>query len=151
MDEQLEARVRRLEDLAAINQIFIDYIDALDWGKGAQYGAQFAEDGEILLGPLRAKGPAEIEKLLDQILNGREKVGEAFHIVSSPMIELDGDTAKASVMWTVIAKDANGQPTVTLLGRHVDDLVREKGEWKIKKRRGKLDIPSAIGSIRPSS
>jgi hypothetical protein len=46
------------------------------------------------------------------------------------------------VMWTVIHRDANGQPRVTMIGKHHDELVRENGEWKIQSRQGTVDIPS---------
>jgi hypothetical protein len=69
-------------------------------------------------------------------------VGNAFHIVSSPRIQLDGDTARCQVMWTVIEKDADGKPQVTLMGRHFDRLVREDGRWRFLKRTGRLDIPT---------
>jgi hypothetical protein len=48
------------------------------------------------------------------------------------------------VMWSVVTHDDGGQARLTMLGRHRDDLVREKGEWKIARRRGFVDIPSAM-------
>ena len=32
-----------------------------------------------------------------------------------------------------------------MLGRHRDDLVREDGRWRFARRRGLVDIPSALG------
>ena len=69
-------------------------------------------------------------------------VGSSFHIVSSPQINLHGDTATSQVMWTVIHRDKNGQPQVTMIGKHLDELIRENGEWKIQSRQGTVDIPS---------
>jgi ketosteroid isomerase-like protein len=140
----LAARVRRLEDLLEIQQIFIDYGDHLDRGDFASYATLFASDGEVLLGPMgRAKGPVEIEALMTKVLGGQ--VGKAYHVISSPVIELDGDVATSHVMWTVVERGADGKPVVSMLGRHVDDLVREDGRWKLRKRRGELDIPSPPG------
>lgn len=141
MSEQLEARLQRLEDLVEINQLFIDYIDHLDSGDAEAYASLFAEEGEIILGPGgRAKGHEAIAELITKVVEG--KVGNAFHIVSSPIVKLDGDEARASVMWTVIEKDEAGKPYVTLMGRHFDRLIREHGRWRILKRSGRLDIPS---------
>jgi hypothetical protein len=64
-----------------------------------------------------------------------------FHIVSGPRINLDGDHATAEVMWTVIARDENDKPIVTLVGHHADELVREGGRWRFARRRGFMDIP----------
>lgn len=141
MDEQLEARLRRVEDLLEIQQLFVDYIEHLDNGDVDAYASLFAVDGEVNLGMGgRAKGHEEIKALIEKVVAG--KTGNAFHIVSSPIIQLDGDKATAQVMWTVIAKDDDGKPEVTLLGRHFDELVREDGRWRFQKRKGRLDIPT---------
>ena len=143
MPESLEDRLRRIEDLLEIQQLFVDYIEYLDTADLDGYAGLFAEDGEVLLAPgARAKGHEEIKALIARIVPGQ--TGNAYHIVSSPIIHLDGDRATAQVMWTVIAKDAEGKPTVTMLGRHLDELVREHGHWRIQRRKGRLDIPSGI-------
>ena len=83
MTDDLTTRVQRLEDLLAIHQLFADYGLALDAGDFDAYAALFAEDGEVLLGPMgRAKGPAEIKALMTKTLAGG--VGSSFHIISSP-------------------------------------------------------------------
>lgn len=143
MTDDLAARVQRLEDLLEIHQLFIDYGLALDAGDFDAYSALFATDGEVLLGPMgRAKGRDEIKALMTKTLSGG--VGSSFHIISSPQVQLDGDTATSQVMWSVVTHDDGGQARLTMLGRHRDDLVRENGEWKIARRRGYVDIPSAM-------
>jgi uncharacterized protein (TIGR02246 family) len=143
MSDQLDARVQRLEDLLEIHQLFVDYGLALDAGDFDAYAALFAENGEVLLGPMgRAKGRDEIKALMTKTLSGG--VGSSFHIISSPQVQLDGDTATSQVMWTVVTRDDSGQTKLTMIGRHRDDLVRENGDWKIARRRGYVDIPSAL-------
>lgn len=136
----LEDRLQLLEDRDAIHQLFIDYGRFLDAGDLDAYASLFAENGEVLLGPMgRATGRHNIRQLMGNILSGR--VGSAFHIISSPAVTLDGDQATSVVMWTVIQRDAEGKPKLTGMGRHVDRLVRENGEWKIAQRRGLIDLP----------
>jgi uncharacterized protein (TIGR02246 family) len=136
----LEARLQRLEDRDAIHQLFIDYGRHLDAGDFDAYASLFAEDGEVILGPMgRATGRDNIRDLMRKILDGR--VGSAFHIISSPAVTLDGDAATSEVMWTVIRRDPQGNPQLGGLGRHVDRLVRRNGEWKIAQRRGLIDLP----------
>lgn len=143
MAGELEARLQRLEDLQEIGQIFVDYGRLLDLGDFAAFSRLFAIDGEILLGPYgRATGPAAIEALMTRAIG--PIVGHSYHVISSPVIELDGDTATAEVMWTVVDRDDHGKPRLGGIGRHRDALVREDGRWRIKKRRGQVDIPSAI-------
>ena len=142
---ELEVRLRRLEDLEEIRQLFIDYGHHLDAGDTAAYASLFASDGEILLGPLgRAKGPDAIRKLMDRVLEGT--VGDAYHVISSPRIDLAGDEATSEVMWTVVRRGRDGEPQVTGLGRHQDELVREDGRWRFRSRRGLIDIPRQAGA-----
>ena len=57
--DELGARLRRLEDLEEIRQLFVDYGHHLDRGDLDAYAALFTDDAELLLGPLgRARGPA---------------------------------------------------------------------------------------------
>ena len=145
MSDDLERRLRHLEDLAEIHQIFVDYGRALDDGDVARYASLFAATGRVDLGPIgRAEGPAAIEALMTAALQGL--VGDSFHLVTSPQVAIDGDCATATVMWTVIHRGADDEPRVTMIGRHHDRLVREEGRWCIAERRGTIDIPSRYRS-----
>jgi uncharacterized protein (TIGR02246 family) len=140
----VEDRLRRLEDLEEIRRLFVDYGRHLDAGDVEAYAALFADDGELLLGPLgRARGRAEIVAMMTEALAGT--VGTTFHLVTSPTIELDGDEATAEVMWTVLAATAGASPAVTMLGRHEDRLVRERGRWRFARRAGHMLLPTTYG------
>jgi uncharacterized protein (TIGR02246 family) len=143
MTDELSARVQRLEDLLEIHQLFVDYGLALDAGDFDAYAELFADDGEVLLGPMgRAKGRDEIKALMTKTLSGG--IGPSFHIISSPQVQLEGDTATSQVMWSVVNRDDAGGATLAMIGRHRDDLVRENGRWKFARRRGYVDLPSAL-------
>jgi hypothetical protein len=79
---------------------------------------------------------------MEKALDGA--VGRSFHVISSPMIALRGDTATSDVMWTVVHREEDGLPSLSMIGRHRDELVREDGRWLFLKRRGLVDIPSAM-------
>ena len=137
----IEDRLRRAEDLLEIQQLFIQYGRYLDAGDFAAYASLFAEDGEILLGPVgRAKGPTEIEALMSKTGGA----GNSYHLITGPVVQLDGDRAESEVMWTVLTRDPDGRPHVSMTGRHRDELVRENGRWKFRRRRGYVDIPSKM-------
>ena len=144
MAEQLDdlmARLRRLEDLDAIRQLLIDYGYYLDHGLFEQYGSLFADDGEVLLGPIgRAKGPEAITALMTKTLGGRQ--GSSYHIICNPVIQLDGDRATTDVTWLVVTRTESGAPSASMLGRHKDVVIRQRGEWKFQRREGYVDIPS---------
>jgi uncharacterized protein (TIGR02246 family) len=143
MTESLEARVTRLEDLLAITQLFIDYGEHLDAGDFAAYAQLFAEDGEVLLGAMgRAKGRAEIKELMTSTLAAR--VGSTFHIVSSPRIALDGNHATATVMWSVAVLADDGLARISMVGHHVDELVKLDGRWYFQRRRGMVNLPAVF-------
>ena len=141
--DALEMRLQRVEDLQEIHQLFVDYGSHLDRGDVEAYAELFADDGELLLGPVaRAKGRDEIKATMAKVLAGSP--GNSFHVISSPRVVLDGDRATSEVMWTVVSGGDDGQPSVSAIGRHVDELVRERGRWRFAKRRGLVDIPSSF-------
>ena len=143
-DDLLAQRLRRLEDLEEIRQLFVDYGRHLDSGDVHAYAALFADDGEVLLGPIgRAKGPAAIAELMTKV---KERApGPSYHLITSPVIVLEGDRATSEVQWTVIRPDAQGKLEVAMFGRHQDELVRERGRWRFAKRRGRIDVPAVVG------
>jgi ketosteroid isomerase-like protein len=144
-----DSRLKRLEDLAEIHQLFIDYGAHLDAGDFDAYASLFASGGKLMLGPLgRAEGRAEIRALMQRVLAGGQ--GMAFHIISSPVVHLSGDTAQATVMWTVVGRGDDGQPRLTMVGKHHDELVREDGRWRFQVRRGQIDIPSRLPPSTPA-
>jgi uncharacterized protein (TIGR02246 family) len=141
--DDLAARVQQLEDMAAIHQVFIDYGAHLDAQDFEAYASLFAEDAEVLLGPMgRAKGRDDIKAFMARAAGGTP--GDSFHLISSPMVTLDGDTATATVMWTVINRDPSGHPRLGMIGHHRDQLVRVDGRWLFQRRAGYVDIPSKM-------
>jgi uncharacterized protein (TIGR02246 family) len=139
----IEDRLTRLEDLAAIHQLFVDYGEHLDAGDFDAYAQLFADDGELLLGPMgQAKGREAIRELMTAALGDR--VGSTYHIVSSPRVALDGDTATSTVMWSVAALADDGLARVTMVGHHVDQLVKRGGRWWFLRRMGLVNLPSAL-------
>ena len=135
--------MQRLEDLLEIHQLFVDYGLSLDAGDFDAYSQLFAKDGEVLIGPMgRAKGRDEIKAMMTKTLSGG--IGSSFHIISSPQVQLDGDTATSQVMWSVVSLGEDGNASLRMIGRHRDNLVREDGRWKIARRRGYVDLPTVM-------
>jgi len=133
-----------MEDLEEIRQLFTDYGRLLDRRDIDAYAELFADDGELLLGPIaRAKGCDEIRATMTKVLG--PVAADSFHLVTNADVRLDGDRATSEVMWTVVKRAPDGKPVVGAIGRHVDDLVRERGRWRFARRRGLVDIPTAMG------
>jgi len=141
----LEARLRRLEDLAQIRQLFVDYKMVLDRQDFAAYAALFAVDGEFIAGSQVAKGPAAIQALVEGMPGSLlgSAPGEDFHLVVNPQIDLDPadpDRATADVTWLYVVKGEGGGPALAKLGHYEDELVRQEGRWRFLRRAAPTDI-----------
>jgi ketosteroid isomerase-like protein len=144
-----EERLRRLEDLEQIRQLFVEYKMVLDKQDFAAYGALFAADGEFIATPpqglQRAKGPAAIQALVEAMpgsLLGSE-AGADSHVVVNPLIDLDDadpDRAQAQVTWLYVVKGEDGGPALCKLGHYDDQLIREAGRWRFLRREAPTDI-----------
>src|ERR1051326_144361 len=92
----IETRLRRLEDAEAVWRLFMDYRRHLDARDFAAYSQLFVEDGEWLGNLGEARGPAEIEALLERTLERYpDDATRTYHLVCNPVIRIDGDRATA--------------------------------------------------------
>jgi uncharacterized protein (TIGR02246 family) len=147
-DGSAGSRLRRLEDLEQIRQLFNDYKTVLDRKDFGAYAALFAEDGEFVAGPQQAKGRAAIQALVEAMLGNLlgSQVGEDFHIVVNPQVRLDAgdpDRARAQSTWLYVVKGDDGGPVLSKLGHYDDELVREAGRWRFLRREAPMDIPAS--------
>ena len=147
--DNTEERLRRLEDLEQIRQLFVEYKAVLDKQDFAAYGALFAADGEFVATPAeglqQAKGPAAIQALVEAMPGSLlgSAPGDDFHVVINPLIELDAadpDRAQAQVTWLYVVKGEDGLPALCKLGHYDDQLIREAGRWRFLRREAPTDI-----------
>jgi uncharacterized protein (TIGR02246 family) len=133
----LTDRLKQLEDLEEIRRLYIDYGRHLDAGDPVAYAALFSRDAKLRLGPvMRGDGREEIERAAAAVIGATSGgSNKTVHLLGSPRIELDGDTASGECVWAAIS----GTPGA-LVGRHVDELVREDGRWLFARRAGYIDI-----------
>jgi uncharacterized protein (TIGR02246 family) len=136
----IEERVRRLEDLAEIQQLCVDYGRLIDRGEFAAYAELFCEDGELVVGGTpQAKGREAIRSSMEQSLGSR--IGQSAHQIGAPSVKLDGDRATGEVQWTVLAPNPAGGMTPAAMGHHVDELAREGGRWRFRRREIRFELP----------
>jgi SnoaL-like domain len=139
------ARLRRLEDLEQIRQLFAEYKIVLDKQDFGAYADLFAEEGEFVAGAGAAKGRAAIRELVEAMpgsLLGAAP-GEDYHVIVNPLIELDPgdpDRAHAQLTWLYVVKGSDGGPALAKLGHYNDELVREAGRWRFLRREAPSDI-----------
>lgn len=142
MGDSLTERLRRLEDAEQIRQLNLAYRRHLDARDLDAYGLLFADQGEWLGGTGYGKTPAGITAMLNERLPGRgSDRPTAWHLVTEPEIDLDGDRATGTVTWTWVGRGDAGTPVMRLLGHYDDSYVRERGRWRYQRRIAHTDIP----------
>ena len=138
-----EARLQRLEDIEAIRRVLTDYGRDLDKRDFKAYSELFARDGVWDGGFGAGKGPAEIQAMMEKNIGGTLITGAQsnFHLLTNFEIEVHGDTASAWSRWTFVSQDPDKRARIFYAGRYQDELVREDGRWKFKRRTVNADLP----------
>ena len=141
-DDDVSARLGRLEDAEQIRRLSQEYRRVLDARDLDAYGRLFADDGEWLGGTGYGQTPAGITAMLNERLPARSSDGPAaWHLVTEPEVSLDGDRATGTVTWTWVGRGDAGTPVMRLLGHYQDSYVRERGRWRYQRRIAHTDIP----------
>jgi ketosteroid isomerase-like protein len=138
----IEERIRRLEDLEAIRDLFHAYRKLLDRRDLIGYSQLFTDDAEWHGGSMRASGgpPAILAMLRERYLP--DEPADDRHLVVNPVIEVDGDHAHATSTYVVVGRAADGEPELRMVGEYVDELRRcENGHWRFARRQARVDIP----------
>ena len=129
--ESLEARVKRLEEVEAVNALGIAYVGSIDSGDWQAVSDMFTEDAVAEFG-------------LFGHVEGKEKITEFFrdivppnlpykiHKLHNPIVEISGDTAKAQWHYEVAATSAPSNRAIWIGGRYTVECVKVQGEWKFK-------------------
>jgi uncharacterized protein (TIGR02246 family) len=138
----MEARLRRLEDAEEIRRLLLEYARLLDAGDYRGYAELFADDGVLEAQLGRAAGRDAIVALLEERLASApdRPRRRAFHLVGNATIEVGEDTATSVALWAYLTHDDDGFPMILQLGHYRDDLVRERGAWRFKRRAISRDL-----------
>ncbi|HTK71093.1 MAG TPA: nuclear transport factor 2 family protein [Croceibacterium sp.] len=128
--------LQMLLDRAAIEEIFVRYYSGLGSGDPDGFGGFFTDDLELDVNGLVARNKEEVARLYRDVAADKPNLTGTFRmILSNLFIELDGDTARARMMWTQTLNDTlKGPPRLIEQGLEYDLLVKQEGRWKIRKR-----------------
>ncbi|GAB3657094.1 hypothetical protein GCM10027596_12050 [Nocardioides korecus] len=127
----LEARVRRLEDLHEIGQLRAKYCQYLDDGRWDDLIELFTHDGAFI-GLSTVRGHADLRAFFAGLRDG--PLREWWHFSSNETIELDADVATGQT-WLDQPCVVEGQPHIAA-GRYADAMRRcEDGRWRFEERR----------------
>jgi uncharacterized protein (TIGR02246 family) len=134
--QSLEARIQRIDDRMAIEQLLMEYGRAVDNRDFAAFGALFAEDGEWKGAQGSYRGPKQIQASMEKMFTAAAAdipKGKNFHLLTNVIIELQGDHARASSKF-IFYKMNGAKPEAEVAGRYEDRLVRVGDAWKFQQR-----------------
>ena len=139
-NRQTVDRVQRIEDTMEIERLLLNYGRHLDARDFKAYSQLFARDGVWEGGMGTVQGPAAIQTFMERAISG-PNTAHNYHLLSNFVIDVQGDTATAWSRWQFVAPGPDGRPVVAQAGRYDDELVREDGRWKFKRRVAANDLP----------
>lgn len=128
-----------LLDRIQIEDLLARYYFDLMAGSGDDLSEYYTEDAVLDVNGTIARGHEEIRALYgsgdDADDNGEEREGRAHMLMTNPIINVDGDTATAWVIWTgVMNDDIKEPPELFEQGREQSELVKQDGRWLIETR-----------------
>jgi hypothetical protein len=141
-----QVTMETLLDRAQIEDLLTRYYYDLASGKAHDLSQYFIEDAVLDVDGTVAKGRAEIEALYAAGAPSKDKKDKPDKantptyprgnmLLTNPVVEVSGDTAKAHVIWTGVMNNGVGKaPTLTEQGREDTELVKRDGKWLIKRR-----------------
>jgi len=142
--EALENRVRELEDTLAIQKLIASYGPAVDGLDGEALLEMWTEDGSYDFGigdPL--KGRENVARLIELDSHRAYVSAGSAHVLSSPRITIEGDTAIAVNYSQVFVKDDTGW-RADRTGANRWELARTAEGWKVKSRTNSLLNGNAV-------
>ena len=137
-NDSVTARLQRFEDKEEIQALLLDYGRSLDARDFATYASLFAKDGQWI-GGFGTVAAADIKAFMEKAM-GTQNTAKNYHLLSNFVITVKGDTATAWSRWAFVVPGERGA-AISQAGRYDDELVRENGRWKFKKRVASNDTP----------
>lgn len=136
--EGVAAGQQELLDKVAIEDLLNRYYQHFGGSDPAAFNDYYTDDAVFDVNGIVANGKEEIEAIyagLDEDGESPTNVGTFHMVISNLVVDIEGDTATASMLWTGIQNgDLRGPPSLVEQGREYDLLVKQDGRWLIQKR-----------------
>jgi uncharacterized protein (TIGR02246 family) len=134
-----------LEEKEAIRDLMSAYCFYVDNGEFEKFAGLFTVDGIFESGPTgRLQGRKAIQ---DFIAAHVPRAGEGparKHCTMNHLIRVDGGAATAD-SYIVVLRESEVGIIASLAGRYEDQIVKDDGEWRFKKRKIHFDIAGDLG------
>jgi hypothetical protein len=142
----VEAQLQELMDKQAIHELFMNYGRTLDSRDFAGFEKLFARDAEYGGGANMVKGPAAIRARLEAALkqNAAPAPGRDWHFFFNETVNVHGDDATAISMGAFFVRGENNKLESNSVAVYDDQVIREDGVWKFKRRRLGATVPASV-------
>lgn len=128
----LEARIQRIEDIEALKQLKYRYAEACDDDYDHERLAPLFTKDAVWDGGVMGRFEGR-DAIRDFFAGCSKTVTFAIHHVLNPIIEVEGDRATGRwFLWEPIVF-AQGDAALWLAGRYDDRYVREEGLWRFER------------------
>lgn len=125
-------------DRVAITDLLNRYYAEFGAESSIGFNDYYTDDATFDVNGQVAHGKAEIQEIYKGLGDNGESPSArgTFHmLMTNAVIDIDGDSATAKLLWTGILNDAiDGPPKFVEQGREYDLLVKQDGRWLIQKR-----------------
>jgi SnoaL-like domain len=137
--DELEARVRRLEDESAIQRLIMSYGPAADAGLASFAGNLWLEDGEYDwdANGTPHRGTAAVEAMLQSDGHRRLMSEGVAHFGGPLLVEVNGDRATA-VNYSLIMRREERRFYLWRVSAVRWDLERAGSRWRVRRRTNRL-------------
>jgi len=127
-------RLRAVEDERAIVRLLHRYCHTAD--DGDDFGAIFAADAvfDVRMSDGRLIHAYDGRAAIQAYMDGRDIPPDRFdkHLVSAPVVDLDGDAAAAESYFVIL--QSNAEHVAVSYGRYHDRLVKTDRGWRLAER-----------------
>jgi len=126
-------------DESAIRRLLADYCHLLDDGQFDEWIALFDEDVVFVVMGNRLRGRDAVRSFIEPT---QQEDDRGRHMLSEPVIEVDGDTARVATDYVFVSRTN----TILSTGRYLDVMRRAPDRWCFASREIVFsgDIPSGV-------
>ena len=109
-------------DESAIRRLLADYCHLLDDGRFEEWIALFDEDVVFVVMGNRLRGRDDVRSFIEPT---QQEDDRGRHMLSEPVIEVDGDTARVATDYVFVSRTN----TILSTGRYLDVMRRAPDRW----------------------
>lgn len=135
MSNQLEARIRKVEDFQDITNLQAKYSFLIDTSQIGELVTLFAKEFVWEVGFKKMTKVASKADLFDLLTKAAEGNSFMIHQPVTPYIEVNGDEAQGTWYLTgmITSIGPQGEQAKWIQGQYNNEYVREDGIWKIRR------------------